>query len=227
MSLAPPPTYGPENADSPPPTPSLWKRIGHSPATIAIMVVNVIVFLVVEYSGDSTDPASLLRFGANYRPLTLGEHEYWRLVSAMFLHIGVIHLAVNAYFGFGWCTRVEQWFGSARFLVAYFVTGIVASLTSALAQEAVSAGASGALFGMIGVTLGVLYRAHGTFKGFFNDPNVKATLINFAILLVVGVYLHLDNWAHGGGLVAGVVMGLFFVAQVQRKARRERPTPRF
>lgn len=222
MALAPRPTYGPGDSDAParPPSQNWLKRIGHSPATIAIIAVNVIVFLIAEYVGSTEDTQTLIQFGANHRTLVFERHEYWRLVSSMFLHIGIFHLGVNMYFGFGWSTRVEQWFGSTRFLIAYFVTGILASLTSAVMNLSLSAGASGALFGMIGITLAVLYRSIGNLSDFLKDPGVRSTLFNLAILAVLGAtVMPLDNWAHGGGLVSGGVMGLLLVEDAKRRAR--------
>lgn len=230
MALAPRPTYGPNDPDAPLPRSSNFSnRLKQSPGTIALIAVNIVVFLAMEYFGgregrqmftDAPSGETLVRFGANNRILVFEHHQYWRLVSSMFVHIGIVHLGVNMYFGFGWSTRVEQWFGTTRFLIAYFVTGIVASLASAVMNNTLSAGASGALFGMIGVTLAVLYRSHGTMNGFLKDPAVRATLVNLAILTVLGMtVLPLDNWAHGGGLVAGGAIGLLLIDDLKRRVR--------
>jgi rhomboid protease GluP len=76
--------------------------------------------------------------------------QWWRLLTAVFLHIGLIHLLANSLFGFSWCRVVERVLGHGRFLALYLVAGLGASASSLLAHDVISAGASGALFGMIG-----------------------------------------------------------------------------
>ena len=102
--------------------------------------------------------------------------EYWRLLTAVFLHVGWIHLLWNTFGMFSRCADIEQTVGSAWFVFAYLSTGIGASAVSLLSHNVLSAGASGAGFGMIAVTLSILYRRAGAWDSFIANPLVRRIL---------------------------------------------------
>ena len=201
----------------PGPAPSLWDRFVASPATWIIAGVNILVFIWAESSvGRTQDTRVLIRVGALERCL-VWQGEYWRLVSAMFLHIGVIHLLWNVWALPSWCAVVERSVGTGRFLIAYFAAGIGASAVSAIGHHAVAAGASGAGFGMIGFVLVLLFAVRGSWKRFFEDPNVRNSLVMIAIWVALGfTIMNMDNFAHLGGLAFGILIGWRFVARPAR-----------
>src|SRR6185295_18315360 len=125
-----------------PQPPGLVERAKASPITFAIAAINVAVFGWVESHGSTLDIGTLLRFGANER-MHVVSGEWWRLGSYMFLHIGWVHLLWNTYASIGWSTTVEKALGRLRFVGVYLLAGLGAGCVSALAQHAVSAGASG------------------------------------------------------------------------------------
>jgi rhomboid protease GluP len=175
-----------------------------APVTLAIAAVNVVVFLLAERWGSTTDTITLLRFGATERTL-VSAGEWWRVGSSMFLHIGWMHLLWNTYASFGWCAPVERALGRWRFLQVYLLSGIGGGCASALCHEAVAAGASGACFGIIGATLVLVRRRVPDWGAFFRIPGVRSTLISAAIWVGIGMTLvNMDNFAHGGGFVVGV-----------------------
>lgn len=132
----------------------------------------------------------------------------------MFLHIGWLHLLWNAYASFGVCTRVEQTLGAARFLVVYLLAGIAGGAASTVLPYAVSAGASGAMFGMVGATLALRRAALPSFAAAWADPPTRAIVANIAIWTVIGVTaMPMNNRAHLGGLVAGALATWIFTAQ--------------
>ena len=172
------------------------------------------------------ETGEVLRWGADYRPLTLGG-QYWRLVTAMFLHFGIIHL-----FGNMWCLwslgqLAEKLLGSLSVLGLYLLTGIGASLLSlSWDPMRVSAGASGAIFGIAGALISVLYfgqlglQAEGVRK-------LLGYVVRFAFLnLLFGLRGHVDNMAHLGGLVTGLLTG-FFLARSFNLAPEARSSRRF
>ncbi len=109
---------------------------------------------------------------------------------------------------FGWNKYVEQELGSIRFALAYLITGIGASAVSVMGHRAISAGASGAGFGMIGVILILSYRHLGSWSEFFADPSVLSNLRSTGIWFLLGVFLlPMDNYAHAGGFVFGLLAG--------------------
>ncbi|MEZ0487935.1 rhomboid family intramembrane serine protease [Fibrella sp. GW2-5] len=184
--------------------------------TPIVMMVNIAVFAAMVLSGvDFMSPTGedLVRWGANFTPLTRAG-EPWRLLTACFLHIGIIHLAVNMmslrYLGM----QIEPLVGSWRFLVAYLVTGLTGSLGSLWWHDvAVSAGASGAIFGMVGVQLALVMT--DLFNKEARKGLLKSTLSVIGINLLIGISIGADNAAHIGGLLGGVVCGMSFYAGIR------------
>jgi len=197
-------------------------------ATIALLAINVAIFIIMVASGISwisprTD--QVLRWGADYGPYTLSG-QYWRLITSMFLHFGIIHI-----FGNMWCLwslgqLAEKLIDSVSLLGLYLVTGIGASLLSlSWDPMRVSAGASGAIFGISGALISVLY-----FGNLGLQPaSVRKLLgyvVRFAFLnLLFGLQGHIDNMAHLGGLVTGLAAG-FFLARTFNATPEERPARR-
>jgi rhomboid protease GluP len=170
----------------------------------------VIVFLFVETHGGSTRVVNLVHFGALERS-HVWAGEYWRFVTPMFLHIGWMHIAVNTYCLVGWCTLVERVLGRWRFVMTYLATGMGACAVSLLCHDAPgAAGASGAAFGIVGVTMALRWRVLGRWDAFVADLWVRRTAGIIVVWTIIG-WNTFDNFAHGGGLVTGAIMGALFV----------------
>jgi rhomboid protease GluP len=188
--------------------------------TFALIAVNVAVFLAMVASGvNFLNPSGLdvVKWGGNYTPLTRSG-EWWRLITAMFLHFGVVHLSFNMYALLQVGRYLEPLLGSRRYLLAYFATGIVASFVSLLfhTDNSVGAGASGAIFGLFGLQLAV------AMTDFFPEDYAKkmrsSILTLIGVNLVLGWQLGLDNAAHIGGLAMGFAFGYVYFG-VLRSAR--------
>lgn len=174
----------------------------------------VVMFALAGSIRLSTD--TLLAFGASSRSL-VWSGEYWRLFTSMFVHIGVVHLVVNLWFGFSWAAPMEKMLGSARFLLVYLASGLAGSALSVIGHDVVAAGASGALSGLIGATL-VAFRAHlGSWSKLWANPPLRRTIITAIIWLVIGPFIRFDSFAHVGGLLAG---GAITWALISRSTRR-------
>jgi len=177
--------------------------------TFGLMGAILLVWLVQELAGGSTNDGVLINFGANYGPLIL-QGEVWRLFTSMFLHIGAQHLAFNLIgliaFGF----EMERLYGRYRFLVIYVLSGLFGSLASFAVQGpgTYSAGASGAIFGVIGMQLAffLFYRRR---MGEFGRQKRNTVLILVGVSLLFGCsgIMPADNYAHLGGFLAGVGLG--------------------
>jgi rhomboid protease GluP len=173
---------------------------------MAILGVNVAAFgldLLLGLAGAGR----LLEAGAMV-PVLVARGEWWRLVTAMFLHVGVLHLALNSFGLYIFGSVVEQALGTARMVTLYLVTGFCATAVSfAFGPPAVAAvGASGAVFGMLGVWLAYNLRRRSLAMA---RANVQWALMLIGINLVFGLSVPgIDNLAHVGGLVAGVAAGL-------------------
>jgi membrane associated rhomboid family serine protease len=201
-------------------TPSLFERARASPITAAITAINISLFVYAEYYGGGTmNLGTLLRFGA-VEPFHVWAGEYWRLATSMFLHVGVVHIAVNTYMSISWSTTLERELGKARFLLIYLLSGIGGSCVSVIAGfqfgPHVAAGASGAVFGVVGATLAVRRRQFPDNRTFFANRGVRSIALQFGLLTLAGQYLHFDNAAHVGGLIMGGLLGTIVTSRAPR-----------
>lgn len=185
--------------------------------TPIIVNLNILVFTVMVISGVGffiPDNQDLLDWGANFRPSTL-DGQWWRLFTCCFLHIGVFHLLMNMYALVSIGVLLEPLMGKSRFLFAYIAAGIVASLTSLAWNDLIiSAGASGAIFGMYGVFLALLTTNHIE-KG-ARDAMRTSTLIFVGYNLLNGLKPGIDNAAHIGGLLSGMAIGYAFLPSLKQ-----------
>lgn len=189
------------------PAPSLW-RTGW--ATLILIGLNVAVFILMALDGVNVmlpETQDLIDWGANLKPLTL-DGQWWRLLTACFLHIGVLHLAVNMYALLNIGVALENMLGRAQYVIAYLVSGLAGSAVSVWWHEAtVSAGASGAIFGMFG-----LFYAWVTTSHRLSAEEKKAQMASagtfLALNLVMGLSGKVDLAGHIGGLLAGILIGL-------------------
>jgi membrane associated rhomboid family serine protease len=210
-------------APPPPEEPTIFEKARSSPITFGLAAINVAVMIWASQKGrDTTDQGTLLQFGAN-EPLHVWAGEYWRLATSMFLHVGWIHLLWNTYASIGWCTAIERALGKKRFLLLYLLSGIGASCVSIVGSmifgPKISAGASGAMFGIIGATLAIRRRQLPSFSAFFADRGIRSVLVQIAIWTAIGMTaLNMDNSAHFGGLVTGFAITWIFTLKARRNA---------
>lgn len=177
--------------------------------TPLLLIINILLFIAAVADGANAFSPSvekLIEWGANVKYLTSGEHEWWRLFTCMFLHIGIIHLALNMYALLSIGLYIETFLGSARFAACYIATGLLASLTSLWWHDNVaSAGASGAIFGMYGVFLALL--TTNMIEKSVRNALLKSIVVFVVYNLAFGLAIGVDNAAHIGGLVSGIVIG--------------------
>jgi rhomboid protease GluP len=179
--------------------------------TPILVDLNLTVFLLMVLTGANIllpDSHSLISWGANSRYLTL-DHQWWRLLTNCFVHIGIFHLLFNMYALLYIGLLLEPQLGKLRFATAYLLTGIMASLTSLFWHSfTLSAGASGAIFGMYGVFLALLT------TNLIDKGKRTALLASIGIFvgynLLYGTKSGVDNAAHVGGLISGILIGYLF-----------------
>jgi rhomboid protease GluP len=181
-------------------------------ATALLIAVNIAMFGITWYlsqvkggGGGFADinGSVVLSLGAKVgaRELALSG-QWWRLVTAMFLHLGLLHIFMNM-----WCLvdlgpMVESLFTKTKFIVLYLVTGVAGFAVSAFVSSGISAGASSPIMGLIGILIGVSFHHGGLGKTY------RAQLWRWVIyILVLGIIFPFDNAAHIGGLVSGLVLG--------------------
>jgi membrane associated rhomboid family serine protease len=175
-------------------------------ATVVILGINLIVFAVEVALGGSTSLQVLVDMGAMV-PILVAQGEYWRLVTAMFLHVGVLHLAFNSFGLYLFGSLIEGVLGAARFIAVYLITGVCAAAASFAFSPpgTAAAGASGAVFGLLGAWLAFNLRRRSLSLA---QANIQGALMLIGINLALGFLLPgIDNIAHLGGLAAGLVAG--------------------
>ena len=178
--------------------------------TVALIVVNVAVFMIMTMFGDTEDAVFMLQHGAMYEPFVIQQHEYYRIITCLFLHFGIEHLLNNMVMlgALGWNLELE--IGKVRFLVIYFVSGIAGNILSlfydlSTENPAVSAGASGAIFGLMGALLYVVILNRGR----LGRLSGRGMLIMVVLSLYFGFASSgVDNFAHIGGLVSGFILAV-------------------
>lgn len=186
------------------------EEIRKEPVTVALILINILVFVAVEFTGTSQDAWHVLNYGAAYTPYIVERGEVYRLFTSMFLHFGIEHLLNNMLVLFVLGSRLEQVIGKVRFLLIYLLGGIAGNVISLLlelkSQEfAVSAGASGAVFAVMGAMIYVVIRN----KGWLGDLSMRQILVMAAFSLYFGFTSSgVDNAAHVGGLLAGFALAV-------------------
>jgi rhomboid protease GluP len=192
--------------------------------TYSLIAINVVVFLLMVISGvNPTTPTAydVLNWGGNFLPLTVSG-DWWRLISCVFVHIGIIHLLFNMYALYMAGVYLEPMLGKLKFISAYICTGIIASVASLIwhDQPVPSAGASGAIFGMYGVFLALLL------------TKLIPKKIRIALLQNIGVFVvfnivygtqssGIDNAAHIGGLISGMIIGFVYYFSLKKEEGRK------
>ena len=191
--------------------------------TLILVLINVAVYLYVESSGSSYDTEYMIQMGADYDPLVLQDHEFFRLITHSFLHFGfddlfnnMISLLILGY-------SLEQVTGRVRFLILYFLSGILAGVASIVyniyvGQETVSCGASGAIYGLMGALLVLLIVG--------NRGRLSSEVPRYLLYIGISIYSGMqdptiDNAAHVGGFVAGVLICLVMTRFIRMEVTYE------
>lgn len=173
--------------------------------TYSIIAINIIVFILMYILGNgSTDPYTLIKFGANYRGSVIN-HEFYRLITCAFIHIGFMHLTLNTYSLYVIGVQLESYFGKLKYIIIYLFSAITASLMSVILTDSISAGASGALFGLLGALLYFGYHYRVFLGGALKSQIIPLIIVNLAFgFMMSGI----DNAAHIGGLIGGFLIAM-------------------
>ena len=177
-------------------------------ATATLIVVNISIFFIFAILGKAEDVLFMREYGAMYEPYVMEGHEYYRLLTSIFLHFGIEHLLSKMVMLGALGMNLEPEIGKLHFLLVYFVSGIGGNICSLLlnisfGEVVISAGASGAVFGLTGALLCAVLRN----KGRIGRLHKKGVLV----LVILSIFLGLsepgvDNAAHIGGLICGFVL---------------------
>ena len=180
------------------------------PVTFILILINVLVFLVSDLTGYSQDVMHMLDLGAAYTPLITEGGEVYRLFTSMFLHFGIAHLLNNMLVLCVLGSRLERAAGKIRFLVIYLLGGVAGNVISLLLEldsgdYSVSAGASGAVFAVMGAMIYIVVRN----RGWLEDLSWRQIVVMALFSLYFGFASSgVDNAAHVGGLISGGILAV-------------------
>jgi rhomboid protease GluP len=194
---------------------------GVAPATAVITTVIGLNFLaqIVSSRGAallSPSVESLVGSGALVSQL-VAAGQWWRLLTCVFVHIGIIHFLFNMYALLSVSSFLEEELGAIRYLALFLLTGLGGSVASYLLHvRVISAGASGAIFGLIGFSISY-FRRQGSARG----RDIRAFMIRWALYaFIFGLFVRADNYAHAGGFAAGYLLGSIMEFREDEKRRR-------
>lgn len=180
--------------------------------TFVLIIINVIAYLALEILGDTESAKYMMDVGAIYPPYIVEKGQYWRLFTATFMHFGLPHLMNNMVILGSAGQILENALGKWKFLVLYLCAGIGGSALSCgqmlvSGDYGVAAGASGAVFGIIGALVWIVV----VHKGRYESLTGKGLTIMIVLCLYYGVTAgNVDNWGHIGGLIMGFLICIIF-----------------
>lgn len=187
----------------------------NSPVTTVLLGIMIVYFVVISLNGGTTNSQALVDYGAFFPPYILQDHQYYRFITSIFIHIGITHIFFNGYALYVFGTQIEKFMGKTKYIMFFLLTGIggnivtyAVSLRSLQAFQTVSAGASGSLFGILGAFL-YLIRRHPRMISPEGKKSILSMLgLNLAITLLVP---HISITAHFGGLIIGYLLCYIFI----------------
>ena len=187
------------------------------PVNLLIVIVNIVVFIMLSFIGNTEDAMFMAAHGASVTPLITEGKEYYRLFTSMFLHFGAEHLLYNMMMLIFLGDTLEKTAGKIPYLLIYIAGGIGGNLLS-LAVEwrnevfSVSAGASGAIFAVLGaLCFSVILN-----KGKLQDYSGRRLLLMAVLSVIQGMTASgINNWAHIGGLVSGFLLAMPFARKLR------------
>jgi rhomboid protease GluP len=194
------------------------------PVNLILVLANIVVFLVLSFMGNTGNAYFMMEHGASFAPLIVQGKEYYRLVTCMFLHFGAEHLFYNMLVLIFLGDVLEKEVGKIRYLLIYLLGGVAGNLLSLFVEVhtgdyTVSAGASGAIFAVIGALVWIVIRN----KGRLEEYSGKRLLLMAGLSVAEGLTTSgVDNWAHIGGMAAGFVLSVL----LYRKRSDTRDTSR-
>ena len=214
------------------------KKLKYKASTLIIIGLNIIMFMITTYmvysnmndiaisQGISTEilPESiknrinnyvLILLGAKYSPL-IYDGELWRLITCAFLHGSFLHIACNMYMLYIIGPQIEQVYGKVMYLIIYLVSCITSSTLSLLINpDSISVGASGCIFGLMGAMLAFALIERKNINKEYINGIIKTIAINLVIGLIV---INIDNAAHIGGFLGGIILGSLLYKFIKLKA---------
>ncbi|WP_394524421.1 rhomboid family intramembrane serine protease [Lacrimispora sp. JR3] len=200
-----------------------WNRRKKAYVNYCFIAINVISFLYLEMTGSTENTEFMVSHGAMYAPYVVEGREYYRLLTSVFMHFGINHIMNNMLILFILGDNLERALGHVKYFFFYLFCGVGANVVSMFVnlvdyRTVVSAGASGAIFGVIG---GLLY-AVARNRGRLEDLSTRQLVVVIVCSLYFGFSsTGVDNAAHVAGLVIGIFMGVILYRKPKKRTNVE------
>ncbi len=186
--------------------------------TVALVLINCIIWVVLEATGGSYDGSNLVRFGALYAPLILENNEYYRILTSNYLHMGATHLFFNCFSLYIFGSRLEKYISRVQFFMIYTGAGLMGSLLSLVSHlvfenNAISVGASGAIYGLIGCII-VCSKLTGK-----EIEDLNAYMMGIFFILGIAfstISPNVDTSAHLGGFLGGLLLTIILLSKPKK-----------
>lgn len=180
--------------------------------TISLIVINVIIYLILEFMGTTESAAFMMEHGAVYPPYIMERGEYWRFFTATLMHFGFQHLLNNMVMLGAAGQILERALGKIKYLILYFIAGIGGCVFSYIqmlhsGEYAVAAGASGSIFGIIGALAWVIILHRGRYESLTGKGMIMMLILSLYYGASTG---DVDNWGHIGGFIMGFLLSIIF-----------------
>lgn len=180
-----------------------------SKVTFFLLTAMIIYFIFITFNGGTTNVDTLIKYGAFYPPFVVMYREYYRFITSIFIHIGIMHMFFNGYALYVLGPQIERLLGPKKFLLFFLLTGAGGNLATFLFNfVSVSAGASGSLFGIFGAFLYLLHR-----RSDMITPQGRKNIFSLIGINLILTFLvpNISTTAHVGGLVMGYLLSYVFV----------------
>ncbi|HZK56711.1 MAG TPA: rhomboid family intramembrane serine protease [Clostridia bacterium] len=184
----------------------LYRR---SKVTFILLAIMIVYFIFITLNGGTTNVSTLVRYGALYPPFVVMYGQYYRFITAIFIHIGIAHIFFNGYALYIFGPQIERLLGPKKFLLFFLLTGVGGNLATFLFNfTSISAGASGSLFGILGAFLYLVHRHRDMVTPGGRRQIFSLITINLILTFVVP---SISTTAHLGGLAMGYLLSYVFI----------------
>ena len=180
-----------------------------NPVTSTLLTIMIVYFIFLTLNGGSTNIETLVKYGAFFPPLVVAGNQYYRFITSIFMHIGIMHIFFNGYALYIFGPQLERLMGAKKYLLFFLLTGIGGNIVTFFFNfTSVSAGASGSLFGLFGAFLYLVHRHRDMVTPEGRQSIIRLLVINLILTVAVP---SISVTAHLGGLIIGYLLSYGFI----------------
>lgn len=188
---------------------NIKRYIKRSPVNFSFLTIIIVYFIIITLNGGTTDIETLVKFGAFFPPFISEFGQYYRYITSIFIHIGVMHLFFNSYALYIFGTQIERLMGHKKYFLFFLITGLGGNIATYIFNfVSVSAGASGSLFGLLGAFFYLIIYHKNMLTNEGKSSILRLLGINLLITVIVP---NISITAHFGGFIIGFLASYIFI----------------